>query len=171
MKCRAGIGTLFASRAYVQYTTFSARECKNKAVMCKPTIWIALERVGTRGGRGVGREVQSLVWRRVYEIADVIVCIPPSFRISRQILAKGVCAYCVHNTCATRGHEEKGGERIQCCYWTRIKTRWQNYQALSCRLIAVEAISIFFFFCFRSTTRDFDTDICPSKCIFETVNH
>jgi len=64
------------------------------------------------GGWGVGREVQSLVWRRVYEIADVIVCIPPSFRISRQILAKGVCAYCVHNTCATRGHEEKGGERI-----------------------------------------------------------
>lgn len=105
MKCHVGIGTLFASRVCVQYTIFSAWERKNKAVMCKPTIWIALERVRTRG---FGRKVQSLVWRWVYEIADVIVCIrvAPSFRISWQILAKGVCAYCVHNTCATRGHGE-----------------------------------------------------------------
>lgn len=48
----------------------------------------------------------------------------------------------VRNTWARR----EGGAEVQCCYWTRIKTRWQNYQALLCRLIAVEAISIFFFF-------------------------
>lgn len=121
MKCDRRIGTLFASRVYTQYTsTFSARECKNKAVMCKPTIWIAA--LEHRGNEGVEEGIQSSVrgWayliRGRYRLHTRRTIIQD---LARQIRTRKASVHgCVHNTCATRGTRENP-ESVR-CYWTRI---------------------------------------------------
>lgn len=170
MKCDRRIGMLFVSRAYTQYTSIiSARECKNKAVMCKPTIWIAAlehrgdEEDGEDGEGGIQSSVRGWAYliRGRYRLHTRRTIIQ---NFAGQILAKGVRAWLraqyVRNTWDTRGSRERPLSLLN----TYIKKVMTELSGTPCRcLIVVEAISVFSFF-FHSTARDISiTDIFPSN--------